>query len=94
MKEINCNCEEHDHDHLHDLDCCEIDEIELVDEEGNVITFQLEEWFEYKDKIYAVLVDGEEALLFESIEEDGEYSFITPSEEEFDEVKAYYEELE
>ena len=93
MNEVNCNCEDHDHEHNHD--CCEIDEIELVDEEGNVVTFQLEEWFEYNDKIYAFLIDNEEeALLFESIEEDGEYSFITPSEEEFDEVKAYYEELE
>ena len=83
---------EHDceHDHVH-----EIDEIELIDEEGNVLVFQLEEWFEYNDKIYAILIDNEEeALLFESIEEDGEYSFITPSEEEFDQVKAYYEELE
>lgn len=94
MKEMEAGFEEfehdHDHDHVH-----EIDEIELVDEDGNVVTFKLEEWFEYNDKLYAVLIDeDEEGLLFESIEEDGEYVFITPSEEEFEEVKAYYEELE
>ncbi|NLY72309.1 MAG: DUF1292 domain-containing protein [Tissierellia bacterium] len=83
---------EHDceHDHVH-----EIDEIELIDEEGNVLVFQLEEWFEYNDKIYAVLIDEDgEGLLFESVEEEDGYSFITPTDEEFEEVRAYYEELE
>lgn len=105
MKETNCNCngncENHDHDHEccenhdHDHECCEIDEIELVDEDGNVLTFELEEWFEFNGKVYAVLIDeNDEALLFESVEEDGEYSFVTPSEDEFEEVKAYYENLE
>lgn len=79
-----------EHDHVH-----EIDEIELIDEEGNVLVFQLEEWFEYNDKIYAVLIDEDgEGLLFESVEEEDGYSFITPSDEEFEEVRTYYEEQE
>lgn len=94
MKDFNLEEIDHDHDHDHDH-IHEIDEIELIDEEGNVVTFRLEEWFEYKGKLYAVLLDeDDEGLLFESIEEEGEYVFITPSEEEFEEVKAFYEELE
>lgn len=104
-------CKEHEHQHCcggeheqgecccgedHEDDCCEeIDEIELIDEEGNLITFRLHEWFDYKNDIYAVLIDEEgEAILLKSIEEEGEMSFVTPSDEEFEEVSAYYEEME
>lgn len=82
--------------HVHGDDCCcEIDEIELIDEEGNLLTFRLHEWFDYKDDIFAVLLDEEgEAILLKSIDEDGEMTFVTPSDEEFKEVSAYYENLE
>lgn len=91
--EHDCCCGDHEH---HDDDCCcEIDEIELLDEDGNQLTFRLHEWFDYKDEIYAVLIDEEgEAILLKSVEEDGEMSFITPSDEEFEEVSAYYQDLE
>ncbi|HZK09561.1 MAG TPA: DUF1292 domain-containing protein [Clostridia bacterium] len=87
MTEKNCNCT----DHNDNLESCEI---ELIDEEGNIVSFELEEWFDYNNKIYAVLSDGEDAVILESVEEDGECCFITPTEEEFEKVKAYYEELE
>lgn len=81
---------EMDHGHVH-----EVDEIELIDEDGNTVVFELEEWFEYNEKIYAVLIDEDgEGLLFESVEDEDGLSFITPTDEEFEEVKAYYEELE
>lgn len=72
----------------------EVQEVELEDEDGNVTTFIIDEWFEYEDRVYAVMIDeDDEAVLFRVEEdEEGEMSFINPDEEEFAEVAKYYEE--
>lgn len=72
----------------------EVQEVELEDEEGNVVTFAIDEWFEYKDRLYAVLIDeDDEAVLFRVEEdEEEEMRFINPDEEEFEEVAKFYEE--
>jgi hypothetical protein len=72
----------------------ELQEIELEDEDGNVLTFIVDEWFEYKDSVYAVMIDeDDEAVLFRVEEDDeGELSFINPDEDEFAEVAKFYEE--
>ncbi|WP_459128807.1 Holliday junction resolvase RuvX [Guggenheimella bovis] len=76
----------------------EAQEIELLDDEGNPVTFVILDWFNYDDKLYCICVesgdDEDDGVLFR-VEEDGEeMNFITPDEEEFEEVSAYYEELE
>ncbi len=72
----------------------ELQEIELEDDDGNVLTFIVDEWFEYKDSVYAVMIDeDDEAVLFRVEEDDeGELSFINPDEDEFAEVAKFYEE--
>ncbi len=72
----------------------EVQEIELEDEDGNVLTFIIDEWFEYEDRVYAVMIDeDDEAVLFRVEEdEEGEMSFINPDVEEFEEVAKFYDE--
>lgn len=86
----------HDENCNHNLEEFEIQRVELIDEEGNATSYVIEEWFDYNGSIYAVLVDenDEEGILFRVEEEGEETNFITPEEDEFDEVSRYYEELE
>ena len=76
--------------------------IETVDEDGNVITFELYDIVEVDEKEYALLlpsedIDNEEAeLVIMRLSKDGEdYVFETiDSDEEFERVANYVESLE
>lgn len=74
--------------------------IETVDEEGNVVKFELFDIVEYKDKEYALLLpvgmeeDNDEVVLMRLTKEGEEYVFeVIESEKEFDEVSEYIENL-
>lgn len=74
--------------------------IETLDENGNIVKFELCDIVEYNNKEYALLMpvdsnDKEEVVLMGLIEEDGEYEFrIIDSEDEFNEVSEYIESFE
>lgn len=77
--------------------------VETVDEDGNVITFRLFDIIEFENKEYALLLPADseeeeeedsEIVIMKLIKEDEEYSFETiDSDEEFDRVSTYLEEL-
>ena len=76
--------------------------VETVDEDGNVITFRLFDIIEFENKEYALLLPADsddddedsEIVIMKLIKEDEEYSFETiVSDEEFDRVSTYLEEL-
>ena len=79
------------------------DVIETVDEEGNVIRFQLFDVIEYNDNEYAMLLpideeqedeDDPELVLMKLISEGDDYSLETiEDEDEFNEVSEYIESL-
>ena len=78
----NCGCGEHEHEHF---------VVDLEDEEGNTITCDVIDAFEYKDEEYVLVQHPDESVyLFKSQGEEGE--LVLPSEEEFDEVVKFYEE--
>lgn len=98
-KHEGCGCGGHGHDHGHDHHegCGCGDEhlehfvVDLEDEEGNTITCDVIDAFEYKDEEYVLVQHPDESVyLFKSQGEEGE--LVLPSEEEFDEVVKYYEE--
>ncbi|MDK0549493.1 DUF1292 domain-containing protein [Clostridium perfringens] len=65
--------------------------VDLEDEEGNTITCDVIDAFEYKDEEYVLVQHPDESVyLFKSQGEEGE--LVLPSEEEFDEVVKFYEE--
>ena len=92
MKDFTELVDQHDHDH----DDFELQEVELVDEDGTVTRFVIDDWFEFEGNQYAVLVndDEDDAVLFRVEEEGEEMNFLTPDEDEFDRAAKYYEELE
>lgn len=76
--------------------------VETVDEDGNIITFRLFDIIEFENKEYALLLPADseeeeedsEIVIMKLIKEDEEYSFETiDSDEEFDRVSTYLEEL-
>ena len=76
--------------------------VETVDEDGNVITFRLFDIIEFENKEYALLLPADsdddeedsEIVIMKLIKKDEEYSFETiDSDEEFDRVSSYLEEL-
>ena len=76
--------------------------VETVDEDGSVITFRLFDIIEFENKEYALLLPADsdddeedsEIVIMKLIKEDEEYSFETiDSDEEFDRVSTYLEEL-
>lgn len=101
----SCGCHE-THEH-HDCGCgCGCGEgeefapliVELEDEHGNVVACEIVDGFEYNDKEYAVVVNPEDEsyYIFEVVgdEEDEDMGqLVVPSEEEFEAVREYYEEL-
>lgn len=92
-----CGCGGHDHEHDHGCGCgCE-DEyesfvVDLEDENGNIISCDVIDSFEYKEKEYVLVQNPEDAsvYLFRSEGEEGELT--VPDEAEFDEVTKYYQE--
>lgn len=91
----SCNCGGHDHEHDHDeCGCGEFDHfvVDLEDENGNVISCDVVDAFEYKEVEYVLVqnpTDGS-VYLFKSEGEEG--GLVVPEEEEFNEVTKYYEE--
>ncbi|CAM2813946.1 DUF1292 domain-containing protein [Hathewaya histolytica] len=96
----SCGCHE-EAEHSHESCGCgcgdEIETltVELEDEEGNVITCEIIDGFDYKDKEYAVLLNPQEDTyyIFEVVGDDEDGELVVPSEEEFEDVREYYENL-
>lgn len=77
-----------------------LDIIELIDEEtGNKVEYAVVDGFEYKDRLFSVLLSVEEnedetmMAIFEELEENGEVILASLSEEEEDEIYDYYDQL-
>ncbi len=92
MKDFEELKDQHDHDH----EDFELQEVELIDEDGTTTRFIIDDWFEFEGSQYAVLVndDEDDAVLFRVEEEGEEMNFLTPDEDEFERAAQYYEELE
>lgn len=99
----NCCCGNDDH-HEHDHDCgcgCEGEHehdallVDLEDEEGNVVTCEVVDGFNYKETDYAVVEDPEDGAiyLFKVVGESEDAEFQNLDDEEFEQVRAYYESL-
>ena len=73
--------------------------IETLDENGNVVKFELYDIVEYNEKEYALLIPVEsqddEVIVMGLVDNDGEYEFRTIDyEKEFQEVSEFIESLE
>lgn len=103
--EENTCSSEHDNKHEHNCDCgcgccddeLEVMQVELEDENGKLILCDIIDGFDYKEKEYAVLVNPEDDSYYifkvEGDEDEEIGELVVPSEEEFEEVKDYYENL-
>ena len=90
--------------HEHDLEDLEEQMIETVDEEGNVINFQLIDIIEMEGKEYALLLPHEnddseeeekEVVLMRLIKEGEEYTFdMIEDDDEFNKVVDYIDTLD
>ncbi|AAO36272.1 DUF1292 domain-containing protein [Clostridium tetani] len=101
----NCCCDNDDHhDHNHGCGCgCEGDHeheheallVDLEDEEGNVVTCEVVDGFNYKEQDYAVVENPEDGTiyLFKVVGDSEEGELQIPNDEEFEEVRTYYESL-
>jgi uncharacterized protein YrzB (UPF0473 family) len=89
-----CGCE---HDHDNDGCGCGHDHehapmiVDLEDENGNVVSCEAIDGFEYKDNDYILVQNPDDGsiYLFKVVGEEGE--LVVPEEEEFEEVSKYYE---
>lgn len=81
-----CGCGDHEHESLI---------VELEDENGNVVSCEVVDGFEYKDNEYALVQNSEDGsvYLFKVVGEGEEGELVVPDDEEFDEVTKYYESL-
>lgn len=75
--------------------------IETVDEEGNIVNFEIFDIIEYKDKEYALLMpvcddESSDEVVLMHLSKDGDaYLFeVIEDDEEFNEVSEYIENLE
>jgi len=75
--------------------------IETVDEEGNLVTFELFDILEFEDKEYALLLpsdsedDNDEVVLMRLSKDGEDYLFeAIEDDEEFDKVSEYIENLD
>lgn len=90
-----CGCG-HDHgdDHGHAEGEFQHLVVDLEKEDGSVVTCDIVDTFEFKDTEYVLVEDPEgEVFLFKAVGDDEDGELIVPDEEEFDEVKKYYEEV-
>ncbi|APM39320.1 DUF1292 domain-containing protein [Clostridium kluyveri] len=96
-KEENCG----EHTHEHDCDCgCDCGEhenlvVDLEDENGNLVSCEIIDEFEYKDNQYVLVQNPENnsVYLFKAeMGDDGE-ELIIPEDKEFEEASAHYAEL-
>lgn len=79
----DCGCGDHEHESY---------VVDLEDENGNIISCEVVDAFEYKEQEYVLVQNPEDGsvFLFKSINEEGE--LVVPEEAEFVEVTKYYEE--
>ncbi|WP_163193318.1 DUF1292 domain-containing protein [Clostridium thermarum] len=93
-----CGCG-HDHDHDHEGCCCGHDHgpmiVDLEDEEGNVVSCEVVDGFEYKDNEYVLVQNPDDGsvYLFKVVGEGDEGELVVPEDSEFEEVTAYYQNL-
>ena len=94
-----CGCSDnHDHGHDHECGCgCGEHEhetfvVDLTDEEGNNISCEVVDAFEYNDQEYVLVQNPQDGsvYLFKSEGEEGELTI--PEDAEFEAVTKYYEE--
>ncbi|KAJ53483.1 uncharacterized protein YrzB (UPF0473 family) [Clostridium tetanomorphum] len=83
-----CDCEGHDHEHGALV-------VDLEDENGNVVTCEVVDGFEYKNNEYVLVQNPQDGsvYLFKVIGDEENSELVIPSDEEFDEVSAYYQSL-
>ena len=91
MKNVH-NCDDHN------CDCCGQDEEAVVyfeKEDGTEVALPIVDSFEYKDVEYIVVADEEDeaSYIFAISEENGEEVLEPLSDDLFDEVSDYYEQL-
>lgn len=95
-------CHDHDHDHDHEGCGCGCGEhehesliVDLEDENGNLVSCEVVDGFEFKDNEYVLVQNPNDGsmYLFKVIGEGEEGELVIPEDEEFDEVSAYYESL-
>ncbi|WP_373898270.1 DUF1292 domain-containing protein [Haloimpatiens sp. FM7315] len=94
-----CGCESHDHECGCGCDCgCGEHEpmiVELEDENGKIVKCEVVDGFAYKENEYAIVQNPEDdsVYLFKVVGEDETAELVIPDDDEFDEVKDYYESL-
>ncbi|MBU5483093.1 DUF1292 domain-containing protein [Clostridium sp. MSJ-11] len=81
-----CGCEGHDHEALL---------VDLEDENGNTVTCEVVDGFEYKDNEYVLVQNPEDGsvYLFKVVGDEENSELVVPEDEEFDEVTNYYQTL-
>lgn len=97
-----CNCSD---DHScgcgedHSCDCgCEGENndafiVELEDENGNTVSCEVVEEFEFEDSVFALVQNPENnsVYLFKEVVKGDEVELVNPEDEEFERATAYYE---
>lgn len=83
-QDCGCGCEEHDQESII---------VDLEDENGNIVSCEVVEEFEYNESIYALVQnpDNGAVYLFKEVEKGEEVELVVPEEEEFEKATAYYE---
>lgn len=93
-----CDCG-HDHEHDHEGCGCGHDHgpmiVDLEDEEGNVVSCEVVDGFEYKDNEYVLVQNPEDGsvYLFKVVGDGDQGELVVPEDSEFEEVTAYYQSL-
>ncbi|WP_027625857.1 DUF1292 domain-containing protein [Clostridium lundense] len=84
-----CGCEGHDHEHGALV-------VDLEDENGNVVTCEVVDGFEYKDNEYVLVQNPQDGsvYLFKVIGDEENSELVIPEDEEFEEVSSYYQTLD
>ena len=85
-----CGC---GHDHGHGEEEFQHLVVDLEKEDGTIVTCDIVDSFEYKENEYILVEDPDgEVFLFKAVGDEEEGELIVPDEDEFEEVKKYYEE--
>lgn len=81
----DCGCEDHDHQPM---------VVDLEDENGNVVSCEVVDGFDYKENEYVLVQNPEDGsvYLFKVIGEGENGELVIPEDGEFEEVSRYYEE--
>jgi uncharacterized protein YrzB (UPF0473 family) len=69
--------------------------VDLEDENGNVVSCEVVDGFEYKDNEYVLVQNPEDGsvYLFKVVGEGDEGELVVPEDSEFEEVTSYYQSL-